>query len=89
MTKAESQFAIGRRLLQARTILRDDQGYGRWFQSQQFGFSRQWGNLLCRAADRETPVRELMASQTEPNIKAALNAITKAERQEVGGPVAT
>lgn len=78
----ESQFAIGRRLLQARTILRDDKGYGRWFRRQQFGFNQQWGNVLCRAAEREVAVRELMAGQKEPNIEAALKVVTQIERAD-------
>lgn len=83
----ESQFAIGRRLVQARSILRDDQSYGRWFRRQQFGFQQQWGNVLRRAADREVVVRELMAGQKEPNIKAALEIATKAERAELRAAV--
>lgn len=90
LTKAvESQFAIGRRLVQARTILRDDQGYGKWFRREQFGFSQQWGTVLRRAAEREVIVRELMADQREPNIKAALEAATKAERQAARAAVTT
>lgn len=76
----ESQFAIGRRLLEARTILRDDQGYGRWFKRQQFGFQPQWGRILYRAAEREVAVREEMAAQKDPNIKAALQSIEQKER---------
>jgi DNA modification methylase len=73
-------FAIGRRLLEARTLLRDDQSYGRWFRRQEFGFQRKWANVLCRAAEREVAVRELMAAQKVPNIEAALKVVTQAER---------
>jgi len=82
ITAVESQFAIGRRLVEARTILADNKSYGRWFGQQGFGFKQAWANTLCRAAEREVVVRELMAEQREPNIDAALREVTKAERQE-------
>lgn len=76
----ESQFAIGRRLAEARRILPDNQGYGRWFKKQGFGFNQQWGSVLRRAAEHEIEVRELMAGQKEPSIDAAVKAITREVR---------
>lgn len=79
----ESQFAIGRRLAEVRRILPDNQAYGRWFRKQAFGFQQPWANVLCRAAEREVAVRELMAGQKEPNIDAAVREITRTERAAV------
>ncbi len=75
---ALTQMAMGRRLLEARNLLRDDQSFGRWFRRQQFGFNRQWGSVLRRAAEYEPLVLELMASGV--SIEGAVKAVSRDER---------
>lgn len=82
----EAQLATGRLLAQARHLLPSDQAYGAWRDAQQFGFTRQWANLLARAADNEVEVRAKVETQVStgrrPNIKAALAAACPPEQRK-------
>jgi N6-adenosine-specific RNA methylase IME4 len=75
----DAYFAVGRALLAAREALPSNQAFGTWFQSQEFGFTRQWANLLYQAAQMEAQVRLAVESQLStgkaPNIEKAVKQV--------------
>lgn len=75
----EAYFAIGHALLEARTLLVDNQAFGEWFRGQQFPFTQQWGHTLREAAEHEDAVREAFTTQVvnggSLNIKKAVKQV--------------
>jgi len=63
----ETQFAIGRLLIEAHQLMPDDREYGRWFADQHFPFKKGTAFLLQRGAEREPEVRALMAARSQEN----------------------
>lgn len=61
----DAQFAVGRLLLEARTIIESDKLFGQWLDAQPFGFSRQTAGRLREAAEREPEVRAFIATRSE------------------------
>lgn len=80
----EAYFACGRALLAAREALPSNEAFGEWFRSQEFGFSRQWGNTLKLAAEHETEVRVLSASQLADGRTVNIEKAVKQVRAALG-----
>lgn len=82
----DAQFAIGRLLNEARTILPSNQDFGRWFDSQEFTFSQPTAYRLQQAAEREEEVRAFIASSGKQGRDIG---VTSAVKELTAGPKAT
>lgn len=74
----DSHFAIGHCLLAARRELPSNQAFGAWMAAEAFGFTRQWANRLCQAAEHEPAVRTTLESQLSngrPNLEKAVKRV--------------
>lgn len=60
----DSQFAIGHSLIEARALLQDNIGFGKWLDEQAFPFSRVTAGRLREAAEREAEVRSFISERT-------------------------
>lgn len=89
-----SYLRIGHALLTVRKELRADRAFGKWFDSQGFVFSTEWGRQMRVAAQHDAQVRhwwrdELEAGR-EPSFKRCLTALqTKSASSPKAAPVAT
>ncbi len=80
LTTVDAYFAIGRDLLEARTLLPADRDYGAWVKDN-FNRSTRWAWNLTAAARDEDAVRGAVGSQLltgeSLNFEKALNAVRK------------
>lgn len=58
----DGYLEVGSLLRQARESIPGDHEYGDWLAGQDFGFSRQWANRLCRLAENGPAVRAALES---------------------------
>jgi len=87
----DCQLRIGQKLKAARRLLPEDKEFGSWFSAQGFGFTPAWGRTLRTAAENESEVRMVVASQLatgRANIEKAVKAVTAPKVARVE-PVAT
>lgn len=61
----EIYFAIGRRLLEARSLMQSNQEFGGWCREQGFTWSRQWLHVLRQLAEHEEQVKTALSSQVD------------------------
>lgn len=82
----DAQFAIGRLLLEARSLMPSDPAFGQWFDQQNFPFSRPTATRLRQAAEREDEVRAFIAergeSVREVSVSGALQALNVGAQEE-------
>lgn len=84
----DAQFAIGRLLIEARSLIPSDPEFGKWVAAQAFPFETRTANRLMAATEREEEVREFIATRgssvREPSVTGAYQALIAPPKDDDG-----
>lgn len=73
----DSQFAIGRLLAEARTLMPSDKEYSAWLKQEKFSFSYKTAYYLRLGAEREPEVRQYIEDRPEGSRDIGVTSVVK------------